>query len=97
MGFSEVYLLGVDLDLSKKINEEGRHFYKWHNDKERLHEGNINHILKSFACAADVFKNDRIILRNLSRAGTWQEIKRDNFDNVIKKIKRESVNSVGEN
>ena len=97
MGFSEVYLLGVDLDLSKKINEEGRHFYKWHNNKERLHEGNLDHILKSFACAADVFKNNGIILRNLSRAGTWQEIKRDNFDNIIEKIKRESVNSVGEN
>lgn len=97
MGFEEIYLLGVDLDFSKKINEEGRHFYKYHNSKERLHEGNLNHILKSFACAANVFKNEGIILRNLSRAGTWQEIEHDNFENVIEKIKRESVNSVGEN
>lgn len=87
MGFSEIYLLGVDLDLSKKINEEGRHFYKWHNDKERLHEGNLNHILKSFACAAEVCEKEGVILRNLSRAGQWQEIKRDNFDDVTRKIR----------
>lgn len=86
MGFNEVYLLGVDLDFSKKINEEGRHFYEYHNDKERLHEGNLNHILMSFACAAQIFENEGIILRNLSRAGEWQEIKRDNFDSVIAKI-----------
>lgn len=40
----------------------------------------------SFACAAQIFENEGIILRNLSRAGEWQEIKRDNFDSVIAKI-----------
>lgn len=92
MGFREIYLLGVDLDLSKKINEEGRHFYKWHNDKERLHEGNLNHILKSFAFAANILEEEGIILKNLSRAGTWQEIKRDNFDKVVEEIEQENIN-----
>lgn len=89
MGFKEIYLLGVDLDFSKKINEDGRHFYKCSDKKERLLEGNQEYILKAFKYAADVLEKEGVKLRNLSRAGEWDEIKRENFDDVINQIKVE--------
>lgn len=87
MGFKEIYLLGVDLDFSKKISEQGRHFYKETNKNERLMEGNLDYILHAFKYAADFLEKEGVKLRNLSRAGNWGEIKREDFDDVISSIK----------
>lgn len=89
MGFKKIYLLGVDLDLTKRVNEQGRHFYKEGSEKERLQDANLNYILKAFKYAADVLEKEGVKLRNLSRAGEWDEIKRESFDDVINQIKVE--------
>ena len=84
MGFKEIYLLGVDLDFSCKPDEDGRHFYKSPDKNEGQLTENVKAIMESFSYAAKILKEKGIILRNASRAGSWTEIERVDFEKIIK-------------
>ncbi len=83
MGFSEIYLLGVDMTTGVRCEDKGSHFYENINHKEVLGIGNIKEAKKCLEYAGNTLEKFGIKLRNATRGGELEEIKRVNFDELF--------------
>lgn len=83
MGFSEIYLLGVDMTTGIRCEDKGSHFYESVNHKEVLGIGNMKEARKCLEYAGNRLEEFGIKLRNATRGGELEEIKRVNFDELF--------------
>ena len=83
MGFSEIYLLGVDMTTGIRCEDKGSHFYESVNHKEVLGIGNMKEARKCLKYAGNRLEEFGIKLRNATRGGELEEIKRVNFDELF--------------
>ena len=96
MGFSEIYLIGVDHTYSIEELENGRVCQKDCNDyfdKEYLkYDSNTSSLSvpvyamsHSFQCAKEVCESKGIIIKNATRGGRLEVFERVNFDSLFQK------------
>lgn len=83
MGFDEIYLLGVDMTSGIRSEAEGAHFYKTPDRNENLPVGNRAISLRSFAYAGEVIERMGKKIRNATRGGELEELKRVDFDSLF--------------
>ena len=87
MGFSEIYLLGVDFNYSNNNTEINAACYF----DNRLYNNNLAYALPkpevtlaSYQTAREYCKNNGIKIYNATRGGKLEVFERINFDEVIK-------------
>lgn len=88
MGFSEIYLLGVDFNYAVTRDAEGR-IYEDRNVKDYFNDKNYNSEL-NYETALHVYKitkeycdNHGILIRNATRGGKLEVFERIDFDGII--------------
>lgn len=99
MGFSEIYLIGVDFSysVSNAINDKT---YSYHGEnnyfvKGYLKEGeiadrpNITANLLGFHAARDAIESEGRVIMNATRGGKLEVFKRIDLDSLLKKIEEE--------
>lgn len=80
MGFEEIYLLGVDMTSGVRPEDEGAHFYNVSDKQETIGIGNVALARKCWAYAAEEIEKTGRKLRNATRRGELEEVKRVDFD-----------------
>lgn len=83
MGFSEIYLLGVDMTTGIRCEEDGSHFYKIPDKKEVLGLGNMLEARRCLVYAEQTIEELGRKLRNATRGGELDEVTRVNFDELF--------------
>lgn len=85
MGFSEIYLLGVDMTLTKTLNpeEEGAHFYKSPDTNEKLMKGNRSENLRAMKAARKYLETEGRTIKNCTRNAQWDELEKVDFDSLM--------------
>lgn len=91
MGFEEIYLLGVDMTSGKRAEEEGAHFYKVSNKKEKLFFASRKETLTALRHAGIVIKSLGRTIKNATRGGELEELERIDFDMIFAKSSRGGV------
>lgn len=96
MGFKEIYLLGVDHQYSKYLDENGdvkhREGISDHFDGEETKEHcvqNVRTTTAAYNVARDYCQKNGIIIKNLTRGGALEVFERAEFDEVIKNNKKQ--------
>lgn len=75
MGFSEIYLLGVDMTKG--------HFYQEDGTKLRMHrEGDIGNAIRCISYAGRILKKNGVFLGNATRNVWWNDVPRVNLDEI---------------
>ncbi|MCI8534584.1 MAG: DUF115 domain-containing protein [Hungatella sp.] len=80
MGFSEIYLLGVDLTANMIAEKEGMHFYKSPDTNERLPRGERDKNLKAMKNARIYMESQGRSLKNATRNVDWDVLEKVDFD-----------------
>ena len=83
MGFSEIYLIGVDMSTGINYQDEGAHFYKTPDRNENLGVGNQ---IKAIECIGYAYRHLRgkgILLYNATRNAWWNDVPQVDFDALI--------------
>ncbi|MGG7620227.1 6-hydroxymethylpterin diphosphokinase MptE-like protein [Bacillus coreaensis] len=93
MGIKEIYLLGVDHNFSKMVNDKGEividktakdYFTKeYNNDKEDLYIPNIEVSTRAFTAAKKYADKHNIKIFNATRGGKLEVFERVDFDKII--------------
>lgn len=93
MGIKEIYLLGVDHNFSKLINDKGKividetakdYFTEEYNsDKEDLYIPNIEVSTRAFTAAKKYADDHNIKILNATRGGKLEVFERVDFDKII--------------
>ena len=83
MGFSEIYLLGVDLTANMIAEAEGSHFYHSPDTNERLPKGERDENLKAIKNARIYMESRGMSLKNATRKADWNELEKVNFDSLF--------------
>ncbi len=85
MGFSEIYLLGVDMTLTANLNpeDEGAHFYKSPDTNEKLMKGSRSENLRAFKAARIHLESQGRTIKNATRDAQWDELERVDFDSLM--------------
>jgi hypothetical protein len=93
MGVKEIYLLGVDHNFSKMINDKGeiiidetaKDYFseKYNTDKEDLYIPNIEVSTRAFTAAKKYADDNNIKIYNATRGGKLDVFERVNFDQII--------------
>lgn len=83
MGFSEIYLLGVDLTANMIAEAEGSHFYKSPDTNERLARGERNENLRAMRNARKYMESQGRIIKNATRNVDWDELERVDFEQLF--------------
>lgn len=84
MGFSEIYLLGVDLSDGINYQSDGAHFYKSPNSKESLGGGDIKRTRRCFGEAQKLLEKRGVKLSNATRGAVWTNVSLVDFDQLFK-------------
>lgn len=89
MGFTEVYLLGIDFNFSNKSNDKDiNHFTdKYSTKSEGLKPMNIQANLNGYTAAKHHFEKDKRSIYNATRGGKLEVFERKDFDLVLNNIK----------
>ena len=93
MGFSEIYLLGVDHNYSKKRDRNGniitdpsiRDYFEGVSNNDYSIQ-NIETSTAAYQAAANYAKTYNILIKNLTRGGKLEVFPRGNFDEIVKEI-----------
>jgi hypothetical protein len=93
MGIKEIYLLGVDHNFSKMINDKGeividetaKDYFseKYNTDKEDLYIPNIEVSTRAFTAAKKYADQHNIKIYNSTRGGKLEVFERVDFDKII--------------
>lgn len=83
MGFSEIYMLGVDMTSSKRPEEDGYHFYKSPDTNENLVVGNFPEIFRALRYMREQIEKEGRIIKNATRGGELEELERVIFDELF--------------
>ncbi|MGG1399970.1 6-hydroxymethylpterin diphosphokinase MptE-like protein [Bacillus salipaludis] len=93
MGIKEIYLLGVDHNFNKMINDKGeivvdktaKDYFteKYNTDKEELYIPNIEVSTRAFTVAKKYADNNNIKIYNATRGGKLEVFERVDFDKII--------------
>ncbi|MBY0145898.1 6-hydroxymethylpterin diphosphokinase MptE-like protein [Neobacillus niacini] len=93
MGIKEIYLLGVDHNFSKMINdigeividEKAKDYFieKYNTDKEDLYIPNIEMSTRAFIAAKKYADNHNIKIYNATRGGKLEVFERVDFDKIL--------------
>lgn len=93
MGIKEIYLLGVDHNFSKMVNDKGeividktaRDYFteRYNNDKEDLYIPNIEVSTRAFTAAKKYADDHNIKIFNATRGGKLEVFERVDFDKLI--------------
>lgn len=93
MGIKEIYLLGVDHNFSKMINDKGeiiidktaKDYFteKYNSDKEDLYIPNIEVSTRAFIAAKKYAENHNIKIYNATRGGKLEVFERVDFDKIL--------------
>ncbi|MGQ4665887.1 6-hydroxymethylpterin diphosphokinase MptE-like protein [Metabacillus halosaccharovorans] len=101
MGIKEIYLLGVDHNFSKMINDKGEiiidktakdYFAKEYNtDKDDLYIPNVEVSTRAFKAAKKYASKNNIKIYNATRGGKLEVFERVDFDKLFYKNERLTV------
>ncbi|WP_121662798.1 6-hydroxymethylpterin diphosphokinase MptE-like protein [Metabacillus litoralis] len=101
MGIKEIYLLGVDHNFSKMINDKGEiiidktakdYFTKEYNtDKEDLYIPNVEVSTRSFKAAKKYADKNDIKIYNATRGGKLEVFERVDFDKIFFENERVTI------
>lgn len=81
MGFSDIYLLGVDFNYSQDLYDERNHFAGYQKDKKiRLNKVYPERMLAAYESAKQYAKEHGIRIYNATRGGKLEVFERVNFD-----------------
>lgn len=93
MGINEIYLLGVDHNFSKMVNDKGeividktaKDYFtdKYNNDKEDLYIPNIEVSTRAFTAAKKYTEDHNIKIFNATRGGKLEVFERVDLDKII--------------
>lgn len=83
MGFTEIYLLGVDMTSGIRPEAEGAHFYKTPDKNERLLVGNRAEIMLAFEHAKKILGKQGYVIKNATRGGELEVFERVDFDDLF--------------
>lgn len=83
MGFTEIYLLGVDLTENMIAEAEGTHFYKSPDTNEHLMKGDRGANLRAMKNARTYMELAGRTLKNATRNAQWDEIEKVDFDSLF--------------
>lgn len=85
MGFSEVYLLGVDFNYSKNLYAEENHFKGYHksNPNVRLNQIDPERMRLAYEKAKEYGKTHDIRIYNATRGGKLEVFERKDFDKIF--------------
>jgi hypothetical protein len=93
MGIKEIYLLGVDHNFSKMVNDKGEiiidetakdyFIEKYNTDKDDLYIPNVEVSTRAFSAAKKYADENNIKIYNATRGGKLEVFERVNFDNLI--------------
>lgn len=85
MGFTEIYLLGVDFNYSSDIYAENNHFegYQNHYKDIRLNQVNLEKQLCAYRKARQIAKMKKIKIINTTRGGKLEVFERKKFDDLF--------------
>lgn len=85
MGFSDIFLLGVDFNYSEDIYSESNHFdgYQKHYKDIRLNPVQPEKMKRSYERAKQVAESKGIHIYNATRGGRLEVFERVNLDNII--------------
>lgn len=93
MGIKEIYLLGVDHNFSKMVNDKGeividktaKDYFteKYNNDREDLYIPNIEVSTRAFTAAKKYTEDHNIKIFNATRGGKLEVFERVDFDKII--------------
>lgn len=86
MGFSEIYLVGVDFNYSKDIYAESNHFkgYQKRYKDIRLNPIMPDKMLRAFNKAREVADSMGVKIYNATRGGKLEVFERRNLDEIVK-------------
>ncbi|MCM3412430.1 6-hydroxymethylpterin diphosphokinase MptE-like protein [Metabacillus litoralis] len=101
MGFKEIYLLGVDHNFSKMINNKGeviidktaKDYFtnEYNSDKEDLYIPNVEVSTKAFKAAKKYADKNNIKIYNATRGGKLEVFERVDFDKIFFENERLTV------
>ncbi len=91
MGFSEIYLLGVDCNYKTQISEDGSISRMDFQDHFSEHDGDgfvdyatpVFALLQSFQCAKEFCERKGVVIKNATRGGKLEVFERINFDSLF--------------
>lgn len=83
MGFSEIYLLGVDMTKNMIAEAEGSHFYKSPDVNEKLLRGDRDSNIQAMCNARRYMELQGRIFKNATRNVQWDEVEKINFDSLF--------------
>ncbi|MEH7495479.1 6-hydroxymethylpterin diphosphokinase MptE-like protein [Neobacillus niacini] len=93
MGIKEIYLLGIDHNFSRMLNDKGeviidetaKDYFteKYNTDKEELYIPNIEVSTRAFRAAKKYADKHNIKIYNATRGGKLEVFERVNFDQII--------------
>ena len=83
MGFTDIYLIGVDMTKGVDYAADNSHFYKGRGKKVTVGSGNQESTIRAFAMAYKLLEPRGIRLRNATREVWWDEIPRVDFDSLF--------------
>lgn len=85
MGFTEIYLLGVDFNYSSDIYAETNHFegYQNHYKDIRLNQVNLEKQLYAYRKAKEMAETKKIKIINVTRGGKLEVFERKKFDDLF--------------
>lgn len=84
MGFSEIYLLGVDFNIIGNICDERNHFIKgYYSKNEKVSNGDQEVVLHAYMSAKKYADDNGIKIYNATRGGKLEVFERVNFDDII--------------
>jgi hypothetical protein len=93
MGIKEIYLLGVDHNFSKMVNDKGeiiidknaKDYFseKYNNDKEDLYIPNVEVSTRAYQAAKKFADQHNIKIYNATRGGKLEVFERVDFDQII--------------
>ncbi len=85
MGFSKIYLLGVDFSASKIKDPSKRHFNENYDSKTGLYQTDDTLMLNCYQKAYDIAKYLGIKIYNATRGGYLEVFERVDFDSIFEK------------
>lgn len=94
MGFSTIYLLGVDFNYNNVTNIDGTvtkkntkaTYFDSRYDSNNNNSGFMSGMLSAYHTASDFCKNNNFKIINLTRGGNLDVFERDDFDSVVNQL-----------
>ncbi|QOR65481.1 DUF115 domain-containing protein [Cytobacillus suaedae] len=101
MGMKEIYLLGIDHNFSKMVNDKGEIIFdktvkdyfteKYNTDKDDLYIPNVEVSTRAFLAAKKYAEQNKIKIYNATRGGKLEVFQRVDFDKLFIENERLSV------